>query len=380
MRRVTELDTDVIDAWAFRAAPPALADPPAGPLAGYAFGVKDTIDVAGMPTGLGLARPAPTAVLDAWCVAALRAAGAYPLGKTRSTPLAFRDPAPTINPRHPDRTPGGSSAGSAAAVAAEHVPFALGTQTLGSVVRPAAYCGVVGFKPTYGAIAVAGVHPLAPSFDTVGVIARDVAVATAAARALLPVDPAAGVERWPLRLAYAPATLAERFAPETLAVLDAWVARIPPKIASVTRVSIDAAAPMIAPTETITAFEAHALLHRRRDELALPPQIAALLERGARIGYAAYREALALRERLRAEACDAIREFDALLVPLVDEAPTRESTGDGIPQGIWTAWGFPALTLPVATGSSGLCLSIGIVAPRDADARVLAVAARLETL
>ena len=143
---------DPFKAWVVRREP-ADADGRSGlPLAGMQFGVKDIIDVAGFPTSYGVDFITTHPLADAWCVSALRAAGAVPIGKTHTTAFAFRDPAITRNPRDPSRSPGGSSAGSAAAVAAGDVPFALGTQTLGSVVRPAAYCGIVGYKPTWGRI------------------------------------------------------------------------------------------------------------------------------------------------------------------------------------------------------------------------------------
>src|SRR5436309_11095996 len=147
-----------------------------GPLHGIPVGVKDIFDVAGMPTTGGARSFAHTRpVTDSAAVARIRAAGAIVLGKTVTTEFAYRDPAPTRNPWNHGHTPGGSSAGSAAAVATRMVPLALGSQTVGSVLRPAAYCGVVGFKGTHGLVPVAGVIPLAWSLDHVGVLARSVA-------------------------------------------------------------------------------------------------------------------------------------------------------------------------------------------------------------
>jgi Asp-tRNA(Asn)/Glu-tRNA(Gln) amidotransferase A subunit family amidase len=373
---------DEHDAWAYRA-PDDAAKLAAGetvravgPLAGMRFGVKDIIDVAGMPTGLGLNdRPARVAERDAWCVALLRAAGAVPVGKTHTTALASVDPAVTRNPADGRLTPGGSSAGSAAAVAAGDVPFALGTQTLGSIVRPAAYCGVVGFKPTFGRIPLAGVNPYAPSFDTVGIIAHDVATVTAVARALLPLEPRA--DTGPLRLGFARDALGERFAPETLAALAAWVAALPASEAAVERVVLATLAPMLPALDTILALEAHASLRSHRVQGPLPPGVDALIERGASIGFERYRAALIERERLRARMLAEIGGFDALLLPLADAAPPRATTGDPLPQGPWTAWGCPSATLPVARSSAGMSLSIGIVAPPGADERVLRALARL---
>ncbi len=146
-----------------------------GPLHGIPVGIKDIFDVEGLPTTAGAAAWAHRiATQDAPSVQWLRAKGAIILGKTHTTQFAFRDPAPTRNPWNTEHTPGGSSSGSAAAVAARMVPFALGSQTVGSVLRPAAYCGIVGFKPAHGRIPTDGVVPLAWSLDHVGVFARSV--------------------------------------------------------------------------------------------------------------------------------------------------------------------------------------------------------------
>src|SRR6266850_778588 len=152
------------------------AEAPSGPLHGIPIAVKDLIDTVDMPTGYGSViyeghRPAA----DAACVALARASGAIVLGKTVTTEFACFTAGKTANPRNPAHTPGGSSSGSAAAVAAGMVPLAFGTQTAGSIIRPAAYCGVVGFKPSFGVIPRAGVKPLADSLDTVGTMARNIA-------------------------------------------------------------------------------------------------------------------------------------------------------------------------------------------------------------
>src|SRR5471032_2441256 len=151
------------------------------PLAGVPIGIKDLIDTADMPTEYNSpAYSGRKPETDAVLVARLRQAGGTIVGKTVTTEFAWRQPGPTINPWNEKHTPGGSSSGSAASVAAGIVPLAFGTQTFGSVIRPAAYCGVVGFKPTYGSIARTGVHPLSPSLDHVGLFARrvdDVALA-----------------------------------------------------------------------------------------------------------------------------------------------------------------------------------------------------------
>jgi len=200
---------------AFVHGPRALLEPTAdGPLDGLPFGVKDVIDVAGLPTGLGLPGAPRVATASNPAVEQLLAAGAICVGKTTTNQLAFglsgtdtATPAPS-NPRHPDRVPGGSSSGSAAAVAGGLVPFALATDFAGSVRVPASYCGVVGFRPTWGVVSTEGVSPLAPRFDTVGWFARDAATAALVGDVLLPPTPVG-----------APASCAVVVLEEALAVL-----------------------------------------------------------------------------------------------------------------------------------------------------------------
>ena len=367
---------DPILAWVYQDTPaPNTGE---GPLAGMRFGVKDNIDVRGMPTGYGLLdRPPRVATLDAWCVAALRAAGAVPHGKTHSTALASKDPAVTRNPRVAGRTPGGSSAGSAAAVAAGHVPFALGTQTQGSVNRPAAFCGVVGFKPTYGLIPTGGVAPFAPSFDTVGIIAASLSTAARVAEVLLPRALAHAFEGT-IALGWAPATFADRFTPATLAALQSFVERLDPAAFDVRPVAFAHVEPMRDVTTTIMGYEAYATLAPFRTAGPLPPGVDGFIAQGSSVGYDAYRAAQAERERLGRATLATMAPFDAVLIPIADEPPTPETTGDPLPQAPWTAWGMPSLALPIGVLASGAPVSIGIVAPPGDDGIVLEIARRLE--
>jgi Asp-tRNA(Asn)/Glu-tRNA(Gln) amidotransferase A subunit family amidase len=180
-------------AWAWTGSPDdraGAATTNGGPLASYAVGIKDVIDVAGMPTRSGSLLTSRTpAPADAPVVARVRAAGAAVVGKTQCTEWALNDPAPTCNPWHPDRTPGGSSAGSAVAVVTGMCTATVDTQTAGDVVRPAAYNGVVGFKPTFGWAPLAGIQAVSPSVDTVGVMACEVEEAAAVAAAVAGVAP-----------------------------------------------------------------------------------------------------------------------------------------------------------------------------------------------
>jgi Asp-tRNA(Asn)/Glu-tRNA(Gln) amidotransferase A subunit family amidase len=377
LRRIG-VDGDPLQAWRFVDRAAADAPAAAGPLSGMPFGVKDIIDVRAMPIAYGLARTPRVSELDAWCVAALRAAGAVPVGKTHTTACAHRDPAPTYNPLDAERTPGGSSAGSAAAVAAGHVPFALGTQTIGSVLRPAAYCGVVGFKPSYGRIPTTGVAPFAPSLDHVGIIAADVATAERVARCAI-----SGLEHVPrsgeIRLAVADAVWSAEGAPQTRE----WVRRVldvlrEQGIAGVARPMPVEVAASLKDAHLVNAFEAHAVL---APLLAgdLPPELALLLRRGAEIEREEYAQALARREAARPRIDAFLDGYDAVIVPGADAAPPRETTGDGSPFGPWSYFGTPAISIPIP-GTRPAALSLQLVARNGRDADLLAAAAAIETI
>ena len=354
------------------------------PLAGMIAGVKDIFDVAGMPTRRGM--PAGTASAgddavaerDAVAVARLRAAGAVVLGKTQSTPYAWLDPAPTRNPHDPSRTPGGSSAGSAAAVAAGHCTVALGSQTAGSTIRPASFCGVVGFKPTFGRISTAGVMPLAPSLDHVGIFASRVAYAAAVARAL---DPSLASPRASaLRFTVSELGDDRDVEPTTRAAVERAVAALRAAGCDVVSAPLPDAVrrggellPAVVAYESVAAHGAtwHALGDR------LPPHLRALLAQGEATPRAAYEAALAERERLRPEIARIFTAADVLLMPCAPgEAPDRAGTGDARYVRAWTFFGLPAIAVPV----SGARLPVGVqlVAPLGADELLLAAAERLE--
>jgi Asp-tRNA(Asn)/Glu-tRNA(Gln) amidotransferase A subunit family amidase len=354
----------------------ANAVPAAGPLAGIPFGVKDVIDVAGMPTRYGLGRGVEAAPIDAWCVAALRAAGAVPVGKTHTTALAFRDPAPTVNPHHAEHTPGGSSAGSAASVGAGHVAFALGTQTVGSTVRPACFCGVVGYKPTYGTIPAQGVAPQAPSFDTVGIIAANAEIAARVASVFiagLDPDPSA-----PPHVAYAPETFRDRFEPEVLAALQATADAAAAAGANLQHVELPSIVDeAIAPHWTICSYEAHAVL-RRLQVHGFPPLLDAFITAGPQTSREAYRAALEHRLRTRSQIAALLSLYDVVLLGCANPAPGLDSTGDTTPLMPWTYWGAPSLTLPVARSTQGLPIGVQLVAAPGNDEKLLRAARWLE--
>ncbi|GAC1555570.1 MAG: amidase [Vulcanimicrobiaceae bacterium] len=352
-----------------------------GPLANVAIGVKDIIDVRGMPTRLGLLETAPPARSDAWCVAALRAAGAVPIGKTATTAFAWRDPAPTRHPTVDDVTPGGSSSGSAAAVAAGHVAVALGTQTIGSTLRPAAYCGVVGFKPTYGTVPANGVAPLAPSVDHVGIIARDVAIATRCAAvfdATLAPETSLHGERFVPHLGVAVDAFADDVEPEAMVAL----ARLADAARAAGARVDDVTLPTpffetFEPLEALVAYEAYAV-HAAWRDASLPPELAALLERGACESDVAHSRTLGFRRDTRQTIAAALAPFDAVLLAVAGPAPDRGTTGGARPAAPATFYGVPAISIPIARTARGLALGVQLIATCGADARLLAVASFLE--
>ncbi len=357
-----------------------------GPLQGLPLGVKDIIDTADLPTAYGSGvYPGNRPAQDAACVALARAAGAVVLGKTVTAEFAFRAPGPTTHPRDPAHTPGGSSSGSAAAVADCMLPVALGTQTGGSIIRPASFCGVVGYKPSFGTINRAGVKPLAESFDTVGLFARsvaDVALVTAvlagdetARHPLEPVRPARiGVCRtpsWP------------RAEPATRKVLEASADRLGRAGVRIEDVALPAAFDGFNEAHSaILRFEAfRALAHERRvhaDRLA--PDTLEELETGSRIqrrDYLAAKARIAECRRLAAQVFDGA---DLLLAPSAPgEAPRGlESTGDATFNRLWTGLLVPCLNLPAGTGPNGLPVGVQTVGARNDDARLLAWSAWIE--
>ncbi|HVA36840.1 MAG TPA: amidase [Candidatus Dormibacteraeota bacterium] len=350
------------------------------PLRGAVVGVKDIFDVEGFPTRCGLPGAQPPAGRDADAVALLRAAGAVILGKTQTTPYAWLDPAPTRNPFDPARTPGGSSAGSAAAVAAEHCTIALGSQTAGSTLRPAAFCGIVGYKPTFGRISTTGVTPLAPSLDHVGIFARTVAEAVTAAHALDPRISAA--EPQALRIALDDLTGDAAIEEPARAALGRAAHALREAGFRVTAVSLPPAVrrggELLA---TLVAYESirH---HRARWEAlgsALPPRLRELLEVGLATSRSAYEEALAEREALRGEIAGIFTEAGVLATPCAPgEAPGRETTGDARYVRPWTFYGVPAIAVPCGRGPHGLPVGVQLAAPAGEDGRLLATALRLE--
>jgi amidase len=352
-----------------------------GPLHGLPVGVKDVIDTADLATERGspvFAGRRPES--DAACVASLRRAGGIVLGKTVTTELAFYFPGRTRNPHDPSRTPGGSSSGSAAAVAARMVPAALGTQTAGSLVRPAAYCGVVALKPSHGLLPLGGVSPFAPSLDTLGVMTRsasDLTLLMAGLGAVLPPVPV------PARLRVG------------LCRTEAWDATLPASREAVARAAqaLAAAGAEVADVEerfqglsdaqrTVMAAEGAVTLGplRAAHGARLSPQLRAILDEGDAVSPAALATARALAGEARARLPALFGRFDFLLgASTTGEAPPGlDSTGDPALNRIWTLLGLPCVQLPAGRGPAGMPVGVQLVGPPDGDAALCAAAVLAE--
>ena len=381
LERIAARD-ETVRAWAFLDRAHALAQaraldrgPRRGVLHGIPVGIKDVLDTAELPTEYNSPiyrghRPKA----DAACVAELKRAGAVILGKTATTEFANNHPAPTRNPHNPAHTPGGSSSGSAAAVADFMVPLALGTQTGGSVIRPAAYCGVAAIKPSFGSINRAGLKFVAESLDTIGVFARTVedlalCLEPLSGRTRSPVgkNPRIGLCRTPRWSAADPANQAN---------LEAAASRLAQAGAQVR--------PYDMPPQSAQLFDRHKVIMGFESARALaweyathPGEISASLkprlEEGRKVTRAQYDEMRAIAERCRRALAQDFREFDFLLTPSAPgEAPASlASTGDAVFNRAWTLLGNPCVTLPSGRGPQGLPLAVQLIGAFDDDAPLL---------
>jgi len=370
------------------------------PLFGIPVGVKDIIATRGIPTRMGsriFANNVPTQ--SSWVVRRLEALGGLVMGKTVTTEFAYRQPGKTRNPWNTAHTPGGSSSGSAAAVAAGFVPVAIGTQTLGSVIRPAAFCGVVGYKPSYGAISRTGIHPFSATLDTVGVFARSVGDAAWFGACLMgqdardeatlvrgdlkvlhvPLEPLAGPPRiavvrtpkWPLaseaqkvhfgdcvaKLAAAGAAVREVNLPRLFE--DAWENVM-----------------VIMSRDAVRSFASIESRHRIR----LSPQLIELLDKGHRVTPEQYARARTKRDEYRAWLDNVFEKSDAIAtIPATGEAPEGlGNTGDASLCSLWTQAGMPAITVPSGLGPRGLPLGFQVVGRYREDEHALRAAAWVE--
>ena len=353
-----------------------------GPLHGVPVGIKDIIDTFDMPTEMGSPiyrghRPPA----DASCVALLRRAGALIFGKTVTCEFAGMAPGVTTNPHNAAHTPGGSSSGSAAAVADHMVPVALGTQTGGSVLRPSSYCGIFGFKPTYNTFNKMGVWPAADSIDTIGLHARsidDLELITAVLRMQTPQSPRK-LDSAP-RIGLCRTDIWDSAQPETKAAVEGAAAALGKAGATVSEITLPVAFKGMhaVARSTINFVERAAcmafLWDNRRD--ALSPQMRRYVEGGQKTSREEYVEAFRRLDECRATLSSIFDKVDALLVPCVPgEAPRGlEFTGDANMQAIWTALHTPSMTLPTHRGPNNLPVGIQIVGQRYEDDRLLACA------
>jgi Asp-tRNA(Asn)/Glu-tRNA(Gln) amidotransferase A subunit family amidase len=349
-----------------------------GKLAGIPFGVKDVIETRGLSTEYGSpVYKGRIGTVDAAIVTELRGRGAVLLGKTYATAFAYRDPPPTRNPRNLEHTPGGSSSGSAAAVAAGMVPFALGTQTLGSVLRPASYCGVTGFKPSYGLFSMDGVLPLAGSFDTLGFFTHTPSDMLALWESL---GRTAGREE---TFAVGAPDPMPKVEPEMMTAFQSALSSLRNSGVSIRAVDIsDMLAKLATAANTVLFYEA-ARIHRERfneygDRLG---QIAVLVREGREIPDARYDEARQYISQSRTRIIELYKATPVILVPAATgPAPLGLSyTGDASMNAPWTAMGVPAITIPMPVGD-GLPLGLQFTAEPGAEAQVLRTAVRLHRM
>ena len=357
--------------------------PRQGILHGIPFGVKDIIDTATMPTGHGSPiyeghRP----TIDAPCVALSLQSGGVLMGKTVSTEFASRHPGATRNPHNPDYSPGGSSSGSGAAVADKMVPMAFGTQTGGSVIRPAAFCGCVGYKPTYGLFSAAGVKENTRSFDTLGLYGRSIEDVALFRSGVLAIDhePLRDASISDLRVAFCRTMFWDRASTATQNVLETTAETLGKAGATISELTLEG--PFEGYEElgrTVTGFEfPRALTFERTHhyELLSDDLKEKRFAQGLKVTFDEYEGALSQLASCRRWLADAFNEFDVILTPSApDEAPKGlEYTGDPC-FNIFATWTYtPGVTLPTNTGPNGLPIGVQLMGPHRQDIRLLEIA------
>ena len=355
--------------------------PTSGPLHGVPVGIKDIIDTADMPTTYG--SPIYAGHQTAWdaaCVALLRQAGAVIMGKTVSTEFAMYEPGKTANPHNPAHTPGGSSSGSAAAVAAEMVPLALGSQTAGSIVRPASFCGVVGYKPTHSDFSLAGIKLLSQTLDTLGGFARCVQDLALLRAVLMGSPPQLETLAEPPSIGLCRTPQWPQATPATQEAVETAARRFADAGARVDEVTLPAEfGRLVEAQTTVQIFEGVRCcayeLTQRRDQLSASTQ--QLLGPGERLSYAEYKAALQLAETCRAALPAVFAAHDVLLVPSAPgEAPVGlGATGNPLFNRTWTLLHTPVISLPGLSGPQGLPVGVQAVGPLGGDDDLLAAAA-----
>lgn len=365
---------------------------PIGPLHGLPVGLKDIIDTADMPTANGTPidagrRPGQ----DAAVASRLRAAGALVMGKTVTTELAYFTPGKTRNPHDPRRTPGGSSSGSAAAVAAGMVPLAIGTQTAGSVIRPAGFCGVFGFKPSFGSISRSGILPVSADLDTVGTFAQTLDGVALLAEVLQGHDPRDGDTR-----IEAPHRLLEdcRSTPPLLPTIalvrePAWASAekatrdafgelreaLGDRCDEVELTDVFANGAAAQQTLMLTGFARNFRHYHERGGDRLSARMREAIDEGRGITAVDYLAARDWREVLNVGLEQIFDRYDAIATPTAaGEAPAGEATGDPAFCRLWSLCGTPAVSLPLMTGPAGMPMGVQLVGRRGWDGRLLRTA------
>jgi Asp-tRNA(Asn)/Glu-tRNA(Gln) amidotransferase A subunit family amidase len=386
--RIDAREADV-QAWAYIDPELALSqarardrETPRSRLHGIPVGVKDVVDTADMPTEYGSPiykghRPS----CDAACVSQVRELGGIILGKTASTEFATRHPTKTRNPRNIAHTPGGSSAGSAAAVADGMVPIAFGTQTSSSIIRPAAYCGTIGYKPSFNLVNRAGLKFLAESLDTIGVLTRTVPDAAMIVEELSGSTPARFGEVASLkpRIGFCRTPYWDEADEATHAALLDSVPLLSRSGARVNEVTLDGEFAQLAAIQIrVSSYEFYRALtyERTRFPELISDSLTTRIRGGASVKRGDYESALQTAERCRARLDDIFREYDVLISPsATGEAPRGlGSTGDPIFGLTATIMYGPAISLPVFTGPNGLPIGLQVTGPRGSDARTLVAA------
>lgn len=388
LERIDERDT-VVHGWswvdrqgALQAAHALDAGPRRGVLHGIPFGIKDVIETQDMPTGYGSPiyegyRPG----IDATSVTALRRAGAIILGKTVTAEFAHRLPGPTTNPLDPARTPGGSSSGSAAVVADCMVPAALGTQTTASTIRPASYCGVIGYRPTFGLISCAGVKPNSPSFDSIGVIARTLDDCALVRDVLL--ESPVSVVRMPdtsPRIGFCRTPFWSSVQPECAAVLERAASLLAARGAKLRDVTLGPIFDGVPKAHRVmSSYELARVMATER--FRHPDRISAVMREGKvaeglSLGVTGYVQAQEQLETARHASREIFSGMDVILAPSASGvAPVGlNSTGTAEFSTIWTALHLPSLTIPLPERVGGMPLGLQLIGRRGSDHQLFDVA------
>ena len=355
-----------------------------GLLYGMSVAVKDIIDVAGMPTEYGTPIYAGNiATSDAACVALAKTAGAVIIGKTATTELASNHPARTRNPQNPEHTPGGSSSGSAAAVASGMVRIAFGTQTAGSIIRPAAFCGVVGFKPTFGLVPRNGVKLQSESLDTIGVFTRTVDDAALWYAAMMGAREAKfpNIGKGALRILLVSNLMGRAEVDMSVAVAEAAEALSTAGL-RVKEVRLPDTFDTAQQDQRIIQFSEMARLYaseHRHFRSQLSNELVAILDEGAAISPNEYQLAVARTEVAKRQAAQLFADCDAMLMPSAPGAAPKGlfSTGDAVFNRLASGLQLPAINIPVYRSKKRMPLGLQLVGARLQDEKLLAIAKRI---